>query len=462
MIAHDQLEGRTFQYFTRVVGPALSGPQDAYFWTHLVMQFSHFAPAVRHAVLAISSLHEDFQNGKRINLELPGNAFALRHYNASIRHIQATGDENLVLLTCVLYLCVAYLLGDIESVFRHNRHGLAILSDVGCSGWARDHLLPIFRRLHAHPSPNGSNTGVLLLSSNTDVTDITDEDVPFQSLAEAEAWLCDLQLQASGLAPSNAPPRPGVPTTSYADREALRARCIGLLDSWSARVEPLIASTSSADTGRYLLCYLRATYETLRIQVEANPDESELVYDGYLDGFQAVVTHAEEAANLKAGLSDPTQRERACFTFEPGFLPVVNFTACRCRDLPLRLRALALMGKVTAAKEGIADVGTMYRITRRVIELEHCISLDDYSNQTFMPAAHLPPLENRILYIEFNHRLEVVSSPGDPVEYRREVKMIAQTPDGPRVRSIESITDGISGHCPGIPNMRSALVDSPT
>ncbi|KAM0323662.1 hypothetical protein ACHAQA_008597 [Verticillium albo-atrum] len=453
LIAHDQREGRAFQYFSRVVGPVLSGPQDAYFWTHLVMQFGHFAPAVRHAVLAISCLHEDFQNGRRISLELPANPFAIKHYNASIRHIQAARDENLVLLTCVLYLCVAYLLGDMDSVGRHCSHGVAILSEIGCSGWTRDYILPIFRRLMATTlSRRLSGRGeqpVAMLDFGIDDT----SSQPFASVSEAEASLCDLRFRARDLGPAGPKPREPSPHCT----KGLEAYCNALLDRWIMRAMPLIHPPPESSADRYLLCHCRATYEMLRIHVDLGSDLSEMAFDNHIGRFQTMVALAEEAAEIKASRCESTERQRACFTFEPGFLLPITFASGKCRDLPTRLRALTLMGSLTAAKEGLADVGTLYRIGRRAIEFEHGMSLEDCIRAVNQHQVSYVPEAFRICAVDFDHSFRPGTGPDGEILYRRLVNLIVRTPEGTRVAASEYITDDIPGHCPGIPNIRSAL-----
>ena len=51
-------EKRSFEFFQHITAPILAGDLDAVFWRVLVLQICHTEPAVRHAVLAISSLHE--------------------------------------------------------------------------------------------------------------------------------------------------------------------------------------------------------------------------------------------------------------------------------------------------------------------------------------------------------------------------------------------------------------------
>ncbi|KAG7101382.1 putative transcriptional regulatory protein C15D4.02 like [Verticillium longisporum] len=456
LIAHDQKEGRAFHYFARVVGPALSGPQDAYFWTHLVMQFGHFAPAVRHAVLAISSLHEDFQNGKRITSELPGNPFALKHYNASLRHIQAAQDESLVLLTCVLYLCVAFLLGDIDSVTRHCRYGIAIIAESGCSGWARDHLLPIFRRLHASPFAARAFRQGAALPLDFDMTSDLANTHPFVTVLEAEASLCDLKNRTHELAPIG----PSSRQARLNPDPALRAHCKVLLDRWFDRVTPLLESPASSPAERCLLCHLRASHEMLRILVDIGGEGSEMSFDRHTESFRTIMELAEEAAALKVAPLVSRQPQRACFTFEPGLLPILAFTSSRCRDLPIRLKALTLMGNIVAAKEGLFDVGTMYRVGRRVTEMEHGMSLEDCVRAVEERDVPYPPEAMRIFAADFDRNLRVLKGPDGQMTYRRSINMLVRTPEGPRVVASEYLTDDMPIHCPGIPSMRSALFNS--
>lgn len=51
-------EKRSFNFFQHITAPVLAGDLDAVIWRVLVLQICHTEPAVRHAILAISSLHE--------------------------------------------------------------------------------------------------------------------------------------------------------------------------------------------------------------------------------------------------------------------------------------------------------------------------------------------------------------------------------------------------------------------
>jgi hypothetical protein len=72
------------------------------------MQFSHFEPTMRHAVLSISSLYEEFARGSRITRQVCGSNFAVNHYNAAIKHVKPASDEQMILVVCVLFICIEY------------------------------------------------------------------------------------------------------------------------------------------------------------------------------------------------------------------------------------------------------------------------------------------------------------------------------------------------------------------
>ncbi|KAI9148747.1 Aspercryptin biosynthesis cluster-specific transcription regulator atnN [Paramyrothecium foliicola] len=453
--SHDQGEGRAFKYFSSVISPALSGPQDGFFWTHVVMQFGHFSPAVRHAILAISSLYEDFSGGKRITDETAGeNLFALRHYNASVQHIRTTDDENLTLLTCVLFLCIDVLMGNMHSAHRHRAYGTAILtSKKRAPDWATDHLLPVFRRLSAGPQPGGPGRRrhhppqPITQPFSPSTYELERGEGPFTSLAEAEATLVNVRIQSA---------RFGFFAAVKPDPDVLKERiqCLEALDTWMANFTELMITnppTSHADSLTFI--YLHMIYQILAIAVDVAAEESETAFDRHIPSFRAIVTLAEGAAALKSSL--PEARQRPCFIFEEGFLLPLSFTAHKCRDLPTRLRALELTGVLAAPKEGFVDTGTVYRMTRRVVEVEHGMSMKEAAYIARLQAVPLPPEEDRILFIAPDPRLHVDHGPGGQKAYYRIAKMFVRSPDGPRVYRTERINDDPAS--PGIPGLRSAL-----
>ncbi|OBR02725.1 C6 zinc finger domain protein [Colletotrichum higginsianum IMI 349063] len=434
LTAHDQREGRAFQFFSHMVGPVLSGPMDAYFWTHLVVQFSHFEPAVRHAVLAISSLYEDFHDGARVTRQKPGNDFALRHYGAAIQRIKSAEDEQLVLLVCILFICVEYLQGDVEAALRHCKHGIVILNRVGCSSWAREHILPIFRRLSfvsfylgAKPPPDAAVPGLIGF------------EVPlppeFESVAEAQSAIDDLTMHMIEYVSSV--------DRSASDRQELETR----LQEFHAKLSRFDATIPPSDSStKIAICNMMMKFEMARIQIDTIHGTAETRFDEHTESFRRIMALGRRASQLRKAF--PDERPQACFTFEAGFLSSLGFISIKCRDLQLRLEALALMADLPAPKEGFVDVGTLYRVGRLGIEIEHGVSLADGEikrDPAALAALSFPPEEKRFFAAPIDHELDVIKNEDGSVTYRRTVSFLRRDADGNVHARQEYLTDDLPG-----------------
>ncbi|KAK3942601.1 C6 zinc finger domain protein [Diplogelasinospora grovesii] len=442
LTAHDEKEGRAFQFFSHMIGPVLSGPMDTYFWTHLVMQFSHFEPAVRHAVVAISSLYEDFHGGSRLMRQKCSNAFAISHYYSAIRRAKSTGDEQLILLVCILFICVEYLQGNVQAALRHCQHGRLIINKDSCrSPWAREHLLPIFRRLGFIPFFFGSKV-------TPPVPDLTGFDTPvpitFTSIAQAQASLDELRAQATRLHRTK-------------DRSQQRSLLLSL-DEWHCRLEELEAALSMSSPDELAVCTMRMEYEVSRICISHAFEPSETAFDLHLDNFQLIVDLARRASQLRQYELPEAVMPATSFTFETGFLPLLYFVVIKCRHLQTRLEALAWMTELSAAKESFLDVGTLYRVGHRLVEIEHDICLDDLGSILDITGALLAPSEDkRVLDARVDHEIEPITEANGAVTYRRTVDFFMRDAAGQRFARGEFITDARPRQRPvGLPNMRCA------
>ncbi|WYZ46200.1 hypothetical protein EsH8_IX_000425 [Colletotrichum jinshuiense] len=444
LTAHDQREGRAFQFFSHMVGPVLSGPMDTYFWTHLVIQFSHFEPAVRHAVLAVSSLYEDFHGGARVTRQKPGNNFALRHYGAAIQRIKSADDEQLVLLVCILFICIEYLQGDVEAALRHCKHGITILNRVGCSSWARDYLMPIFRRLSfisfflgRKPPPSAAVPGLIGFE--------TPMPTKFSSVVEAQGSIDELTVHAVKLVSTGG--------TSLEEQQDLEKR----LQEFHSRLIDFDATIPpSESTQKAAICSMMMKFEMTQIQIGTINGTEETRFDEQMHRFRAIVALARRASELKKAF--PDDRPQASFTFESGYLSILAFVSNKCRDLQVRLECLSLMVELAAPKEGLVDVGTLYRVGRRNVEIEHEISLDDgtlESNPAALAKFSFPPEEKRTFAAPIDHELDVIKNEDGTVTYRRTIRFLRRLAEGGVHTQQEYITDRKPGQVlPNVPSIR--------
>jgi hypothetical protein len=107
-------EHRSFQFFIARTAPELSGFFKTEFWDRLLLQAAHHEPSLRHAVIALGSLHERFEAGDtsvlRSNQDVVEGGFALQQYNLAIRHLVSPSIEvdqsiDVCLTSCVLFTC---------------------------------------------------------------------------------------------------------------------------------------------------------------------------------------------------------------------------------------------------------------------------------------------------------------------------------------------------------------------
>ena len=144
----------------------LSGYYDTSFWESLILAASAQEPSLRHAVIAIGALHEDFSQ-KRLNATLSpratptpdeyGTDFALGQYAKAIgalrRSLSSGKQEPLTaLMSCILFVCFDSLRGWFESAMVHLQSGLRILRDMRIKAATSDHIIedniaPLFMRL---------------------------------------------------------------------------------------------------------------------------------------------------------------------------------------------------------------------------------------------------------------------------------------------------------------------------
>ncbi|KAL3439771.1 hypothetical protein BJX65DRAFT_71810 [Aspergillus insuetus] len=146
----DAQETRAFQFFYERTVPSLSGYCGSAFWNRLVLQVSQHEKSVWHALIALGSLHENFENDQRI----PGlwfsrrgyDDFAVREYLLAIRALigptrslkQGTRGSSpaepltvdVYLISCILFACFEVLSSHYDSAINHIRAGIKIISET--------------------------------------------------------------------------------------------------------------------------------------------------------------------------------------------------------------------------------------------------------------------------------------------------------------------------------------------
>ncbi|KAH9214337.1 hypothetical protein DL95DRAFT_389555 [Leptodontidium sp. 2 PMI_412] len=134
----DPMEQRLLYFFSTYTAPSLSGFFSTDFWERRVVENSHGEPSIRHAVIAIAAMHQEFierrrQDGMDDTSSLQ--TFAFRQYTkaiSSLHHLMTTRMPplDLTLTSCILFASIDCLLGNHASAIIHLKAGLRILADI--------------------------------------------------------------------------------------------------------------------------------------------------------------------------------------------------------------------------------------------------------------------------------------------------------------------------------------------
>ena len=137
----------------------LSGFYSSSFWEQLILQASTAEPSLRHCVIGLGALHEDYCKGTlRYDLEKSSPNFAVTQYLKALGHLRkalANGNQAplTALISCALFVCFDSLRGHFSSAMVHLHAGLKILRDLRASSAAENNdiiensLGPLFSRL---------------------------------------------------------------------------------------------------------------------------------------------------------------------------------------------------------------------------------------------------------------------------------------------------------------------------
>ncbi|KAK2594962.1 hypothetical protein QQS21_007320 [Conoideocrella luteorostrata] len=382
-------EARALQFFCEIAGPTLSGPIEPYFWTNTVMQLSYSVGAVKHSVIAISSLYEQVEAQVRFGRQ-PSYSMALKHYNAAIRELKKMDDQPLILLACFLFICIELLQSSPAVAVRHCNHGVAILKQCGSDPWVMEHLAPMFRRISA-----------VALFFGGDFANFPDlavlgyalpAEAGFSSFSDAanmidDIFNCTVRLVRWGEVYRIGSLR-GQEVSPHLLEEQQRIHA--LLDQWYAMFEDWRDKAGSPIEANTQRSFFLMRYQICRIWSSMAFSPVETDYDKHMDIFKSMIA---ESRRIKA------RPERSpTFCLETAFTPMLFSIAMKCRSLQTRLEALRLIKVHGVLRENLWECHTMHAIGRRLIEIEHGMILDHQGQPSSMPASYpgRPPEERRV------------------------------------------------------------------
>ncbi|CCC05893.1 unnamed protein product [Sordaria macrospora k-hell] len=396
-------EKRSFHFFQDVTAPCLSGDFDGAFWRVLVLQICESEPAVKHAVLAVSSLHEVMvRSAVAPYVDITGKqSFALFQYNKAIsclldRMPDVDSRPLVPLLTCILFVFLEFMqFKDVESLI-HLNQGHQILSELerkpslrGNPEFAiiRDHIVPMYTRISLTLLMVGGDPTAIPVPLKTTI------DVPmtFETIDQVRYALHDFMEECLRFTKKSKPAK-----YQQVSPEELRV-LEGEQDLLMRKLSRFnVAFSLFLSRNQKLLplgCVdlIEIHTKTIHIWISTALSTNETAFDDHISFFSAIIPRA--AAFIET-LSSPTTRENqtikartvtaagtaasptdarrfsAMFTFETHVIAPLFFVAIKCRHPEVRRAALDLLRRNPARCENVWRADIMASIADYTIKLE--------------------------------------------------------------------------------------------
>jgi hypothetical protein len=305
-------------------------------------------------------------------------AYSLVQYNLAVKHTQKLltesekGNAGVVikgLVACVLFICFENMMGNHKTALMHLQNGLRIVSrhTDQYSNLRRndavvvpEDIVQVLYRLDLQamsfcdtrePYPHHYNSSPIEI----DTTPLP----PFTNLDTAASFLINTFRTMFRLA-SLWEPAP-IPQPSL---DALDT----VLTNWFTSFNYLLCTSDLAQKFPNSVILMRMYHTLLTILVSVKVYGLESRHDKYLHHYRSLVTlGATLLANEES--CDPSMSDAAIFSFEPGVIFALFFTAINCRHPIVRRQAVELLGR-NRHREGSWESMAAAKVSNFVIEVE--------------------------------------------------------------------------------------------
>lgn len=288
-------------------------PSD--FWETLIFQSSAQEPAVRHAVIALSSAHRFQQRYATAPNKYDEECFTLQQYNKAIQHLRTNTTNNsyslrVALITCMLFITLEYMRGQYQMGSAHLQYGMKLLSDIPAprspssmvptilspeEDFAYNALVDAYVRLGIQSAMLGHMPShVYLVTKDPQTTSLP---YTFTSLLEARRSLDDLLNRVHCLKghyhDHHASQTPTIKEKMLNTQSVILADLSLWRKTYTLSLARLETNKiSGKDQTGYLLLRVHHEMATIMASVCLSPEEieSELIFDTYTENFVSIMS----------------------------------------------------------------------------------------------------------------------------------------------------------------------------
>ncbi|KAH7381910.1 hypothetical protein BKA64DRAFT_727346 [Cadophora sp. MPI-SDFR-AT-0126] len=384
----DYVQRRSFHYFRARHMAHTPGNFEPAFWETLVLRFSHSFPTVKQSLVALSSMYEEYENNhsSSATFDFRFSATAINQYNSAVRELVSyiasnKRDSTVTLISCLIFVWIELLQGNFPAAYRHLRSGMKILDDSEASQMhlsgnviqRRESLHDVdeihgslarsFARLRIQAIVCGQRMPTYSPPNSNNEEDFSSIPVSFTNIFQSRKYLdneynCIFDFFRSIR---------DIDHGNKADMKAMRGRKdhhLERLQKWEDANRKMASESVPPQGHPYSsgILYLDLYYTVLSVMLKTMCAPSEMVFDDYLAEFQHIYTTSEILMqDAIAGIP--------ILSLDMCVIPPLCMIVCKCRFLPLRLKALKLL-KSTPDREGMWDRAIIYKLCREKIGIE--------------------------------------------------------------------------------------------
>ncbi|KNG84886.1 hypothetical protein ANOM_006873 [Aspergillus nomiae NRRL 13137] len=399
-------ETRSFQFFYERTVSSLAGLCGSEFWSGLVLRVSQHETAVYHALIALGSLHENFENGHWLT-QRGVDTFAVQQYVSAIRALLGSSNSlprvspgqlagsprsltvDVCLISCILFIFIEIMSGHYVSAVGHVRNGIKILKDVyedphsgtyhhpylkpsTVTSLEMDYLRKTLNRLQDQALTLTRTATDKALRDDSHIAAGRHAEVPECFLSISDAYECfeyhvgRLYREYSVIEPSKA-------DTGLEQYTNLMQQAQALMDKWSLALHRFEESRGSQLTYRDSIgLKILRIYQCWRLVLldrGRNGATDLQSWDKYNSTFQLIVSLAAAVINTAdtdtpLSLTSPAPshtlsqgHKRPSFSLDMGIICPLYDVATLCRDPSIRRQASRCFEQVIDLEEKAALQG---------------------------------------------------------------------------------------------------------
>jgi hypothetical protein len=355
-------ERRSFDYFCHRAVYDISGYFELGFWNHFVLQASRSEPCVRHALSALSALHESCELTSSPMKAASLKTLALKEYTKAVGLLANNIPSQhpplqTILISCIIFIWIEFVHDDFEIALSHLKSGLKLLDERRTSALScrvDESITQLLMRLRTQVTVHGHST--LDQNSNNTLTFLDDQNVPppaFKDLLEARVHLDNQLANVFRFHRQIEDPefvqyqnsRHAYPSLLSIGRTRESLLCS--LQQWQAVIQQTFTGLRKAEDKMQINALAQLEIQSLLAinSLQTLFTTSQMVYDEYQLDFERMLSLAET-------LVQSTKDKPFVYSFDTGVIVVLLYIVLKCRDVGIRTKAVDLL-KQAPVREGM-------------------------------------------------------------------------------------------------------------